>query len=164
MINKGDKVEAIQSYGIQKGDVFFVKQVEAGSVSLEDGSGTAHLTVPINVYDKYFAKHKKSWSDWKLIDSRLIDECGMCPMESYCYYNGREDLNCRDMLSIEFRTNEKKVQVRTGGYQASASCDKLDIFDLKKGLLIATRRLCEKMLIAHTKKKSSEYIKRVIFD
>ena len=164
MLNKGDKVKAVKPYGIQTGDVFYVKQVCPDSIKLEDESGTTSATIPMTVYDSHFTNFRESWSVWGQIDFDALtgDCCSVCPMASYCSYGAGRFLTCSDLLKIEFRTNGKKVQVRKDGHKASSSCNKTDSFDLSDGLLIAVKRLGEKMIIADTINETDEYITRVL--
>ena len=49
-------------------------------------------------------------------------------------------------ITLRFRNNGKKVQVRSGALKAESSCHSEDTFDFNKGFELATKRLIVKYL------------------
>ena len=79
--------------------------------------------------DKVETPVKKPWSKWYLNEIRFTD------------INGK-DVRCNYL----YRTNGKKVQVRSGSFKAEATCCKDDEFEIEKGLNLAKKRLVVKCL------------------
>jgi len=62
-------------------------------------------------------------------------------------------------MSITNRSNREngiRVQVRCDGLNARSSCHGSDVFDLTKGLNLATRRLIVKLMAKDNEKYASE--------
>ncbi len=92
------------------------------------------------IYDKYIAKKKLKWSDWKV---------------RYFYYTD-PFYGEKRKLKFEYRCNGKRVQVRSGALSAMASCNDEagDKFDFKFGLGLAMKRLIIKKIASEVESKA----------
>ena len=81
-------------------------------------------------FQRYFEQvEERVWSNWK--ETRVA------------FY----DMNDKKTgITIRFRNNGKKVQVRSGALKAESSCHSKDRFDFDKGFELATKRLVVKYL------------------
>lgn len=123
-ILRNDKVILIKAMGNLQtvGETFEVANVTDTAVVLRNAKNKVAVgAVDINMFDQYFKKPEevKGWTPWQ----RLLDQLG----HTVAFY----------------RTNQKKVQVRTpDGERGEATCNKCDEFNLYLGLHIAMKR-CE---------------------
>ena len=123
-IFKNDKVVLIKEMGNLHtvGETYEVANITDTAVVLRDvNTKIAIAAVNIDDVAKYFDKPEnvKTWTPWQ----RLIDQRG----NTIAFY----------------RTNRKKVQVRTAdGFRGEATCNKCDEFNLYFGLSLALKR-CE---------------------
>jgi hypothetical protein len=127
-ILRNDKVVLIKEMDNMRtvGEVFEVANITDTAVVLRNAmSKVAVGAVDINVFDQYFSKPEdiKTWTKWY----GLMDTKG----NTVAFY----------------RTNHKKVQVRTPeGIQAEACCNKSDDFNLFFGIQLAYLRCKDKAL------------------
>ena len=132
---KGDKIRLVKEMGAFKnvGEVCEVTDIAEGGV-ISFRFGGVHLgCMSYDEYEKYFEKVeepvKREWSDWD------VDRIG--------FY----DLNNKlQIITIRYRENGKKVQVRSGAYKSESTCCKEDVFDFDKGFELAVKRLVVKYL------------------
>ena len=137
---KGDKIRLVKPMGAftNVGEVCEVINItEEGVISFRFGS--VHLgCMSYDEYEKYFERvevpFKKAWSDW---ESKQL---------------GFYDLNDTvKHITVRFRDNGKKVQVRSGAYKSESTCNKEDVFDFDKGFELAVKRLIVKYLDGQVK-------------
>ena len=132
---KGDKIRLRIPMGAFKniGEICEVTDIAEGGV-ISFRFGGVHLgCMSYDEYEKYFEKVeepvKREWSDWD------VDRIG--------FY----DLNNKlQTITIKYRENGKKVQVRSGSYKSESTCCKEDVFDFDKGFHLAVNRLIVKYL------------------
>lgn len=131
MIIKGDKIKLVQKIGNfdKVGDIFEVTGVDNGVVSFRCNYGTGCMSY--GEFEKYFEKiEKKAWSKWTIqaesFDSPITNK--------HC------------VMNLRVRDNGKKIQVRSCGYKAEATCCSCDKFDFDKGYELAKKRLIVKIL------------------
>ena len=123
-IFKNDKVVLMKEMGNLHtvGEAYEVANITDIAVVLRDvNTKIAIAAVNIDDVEKYFEKPEnvKAWTPWQ----RLVDQRG----NTIAFY----------------RTNRKKVQVRTAdGFRGEATCNKCDEFNLYFGLSLAMKR-CE---------------------
>lgn len=136
MIIKGDKIKLVQKIGNfdKVGDIFEVTGVDNGVVSFKCNYGTGCMSY--DEFEKYFEKiEKKVWSKWAIkaesFDSPITNK--------HC------------VMNLRVRDNGKKIQVRSCGYKAEATCYSGDTFDFDKGYELAKKRLIVKMLHGQVK-------------
>lgn len=138
MIIKGDKIKLAQKIGNfdKVGDVFEVTGVDNGVVSFKCNYGTGCMSY--DEFEKYFEKVKpvvkKPWTDWKEVYG------------GYTYLNPFEDGEEYIDFPIAYRTNGKKIQVKSNGYKAESTCCNGDIFDFDTGYELVRRRLIAKLI------------------
>ena len=115
------------------GEICEVTDIQEGGVICFKFGGCHLGCMSYDEYEKYFEKVeepvKRTWSKWYLNEIRFTD------------INGK-NVRCNYL----YRTNGKKVQVRSGSFKAEATCYKDDTFDLSKGLNLAKKRLIVKYL------------------
>ena len=133
MLMVGDKVRLIKpiQYGMTDiGEIFNVKQIEnQNTIIICNEKKRCFITY--KEYEEYFEnilKATNSWTDW------ILDE-----IKFFNYDDGREQ-----KTDCYYRTNGKRVQVKSGGLRAEACCCKKDQFNLNKGLRLAKMRLMVK--------------------
>ena len=136
MIIKGDKIKLVQKIGNfdKVGDIFEATGVDNDVVSFKCDYGTGCMSY--DEFEKYFEKvEKKTWSNWTIhaesFDSPITNK--------YC------------VMNLRVRDNGKKIQVRSCGYKAEATCCNGDTFDFDTGYELAKRRLIVKMLYGQIK-------------
>lgn len=131
MIIKGDKIKLVQKIGNfdKVGDIFEVTGVDNGVVSFKCNYGTGCMSY--DEFERYFEKiEKRAWSKWK--SSEITFENPLTMKE--------------DTYNVRYRDNGKKVQIRSCGYKAEATCCNGDRFIFSVGYELALRRLIVKML------------------
>lgn len=132
---KGDKIRLVKPMGAftNVGEICEVTDIAEGGV-ISFRFGGYHLgCMSYDEYLKYFEKVEspkhREWKDWAEID-----------LDDFTDIDGIS----RD-IEAEFRTNGKKIQVRTyvgdKCLRAEATCCNGDKFDFDKGLNLAARRL-----------------------
>ena len=133
MIIIGDKIKLIQKISNfdKIGDIFEVTGVD-GVISFTCDYGAGCMSY--NEFEKHFKKvekvEKREWSNWS-IQAESFDS----PVT-----------NKHCTMNLKVRDNGKKIQVRSCGYKAEATCYSGDTFDFDKGYELAKRRLIVKML------------------
>ncbi len=144
MLVKGDKIKLVKPMGCfnNMGEVCDIVNVSEDAV-ISFKFGGVHLgCMSYNEFEKYFEKveHiKHEWTEW------IEKQIG--------YYNIDNDMR---IATIEFRHNGLRVQTRAKKIdedvylKARSCCHKNDIFDLNKGLKVATARLIVKVLDKET--------------
>ena len=140
MILKGDSIRLIKEMGAFKniGEVCEVTDIaEGGIISFRFGG--VHLgCMSYDECEKYFERvevpFRREWSDWD------IKEIGFYDLN-----------NMLKQITVRFRDNGKKVQVRSGAYKSESTCNKEDIFDFDKGFELAVKRLIVKYLDGQVK-------------
>lgn len=137
---KGDKIRLVKEMGAFKnvGEVCEVTDITEGGV-ISFRFGGVHLgCMSYDEYEKYFEKVevpvKREWTDWNI---NIIT-----------FYGFNNNLQT---ITIRYRENGKKVQVRSGAYKSESTCCKEDIFDFDKGLDLAVKRLIVKYLDGQVK-------------
>jgi hypothetical protein len=142
MLIKGDKIKLVKPMGCfdNIGEVCEVVNISEDAV-VSFRFGGVHLgCMSYNEFEKYFEKVvniKRDWTKW------LERKVG--------YYNIDNDFV---YATVEYRHNGLRVQVKCGDLRARSSCHKNDIFDLNKGLKVATARLMIKILNEEVKEMS----------
>lgn len=134
---KGEKLYLIHEFGSfkQLGTCMEVANITDTSVVLRhDKTKVAITAIDIKDLDKYFTKNKNKWSDW----SNLIDETGE--------------------LIGTYRTNHKKVQVRTlfKKFMGESSCNVSDKFNINFGIRMAYLRARTKFVLSEIEKYNKE--------
>ena len=134
---KGEKLYLIHEFGSfkQLGTCMEVANITDTSVVLRhDKTKVAITAIDIKDLDKYFTKDKNKWSDW----SNLIDETGE--------------------LIGTYRTNHKKVQVRTlfKKFRGESSCNVSDKFNINFGIRMAYLRARIKFVLSEIEKYNKE--------
>ena len=132
---KGDKIRLRIPMGAFRnvGEVCEVTDVAEGGV-ISFRFGGVHLgCMSYDEYKKYFEKVeepvKREWSDWKI--------------GTISFHDLTDKMK---NVTIRYRDNGKKVQVRSGSYKSESTCCKGDVFDFDKGLELAVNRLIVKYL------------------
>lgn len=72
---------------------------------------------------------ERTWSNWEKTKITFYD------------MNGK-----KTSITIRYRNNGKKVQVRSCALRTESSCHSMDTFDFNKGFELATKRLIVKYL------------------
>ena len=132
---KGDKIKLVRKMGVfdNIGEICEVTDIQEGGVICFKFGGCHLGCMSYDEYEKYFEKvetpTKRTWSKWYLNEIRFTD------------INGK-DVRCNYL----YRTNGKKIQVRSGAFKVETTCYKDDTFDLSKGLSLAKKRLVVKYL------------------
>lgn len=129
-IIKNDKVILKKQFGdLNKiGQAYEVANITDTQIVLREiKSKIAVAAIDFAALEEYFQKSdstKSAWTNW----TRLVDE--------------------QERVIAWYRTNQKKVQVKTeGGYRSEASCNRNeDEFDLHFGIRLAFLRLRKKFL------------------
>ena len=115
------------------GEICEVTDIQEGGVICFKFGGCHLGCMSYDEYEKYFEKVetpvKRTWSKWHLNEIRFTD------------INGK-DVRCNYL----YRTNGKRVQVRSGALKAGSSCYDEDEFSLSSGLVLAEMRLVVKYL------------------
>lgn len=143
---KGDRIKLIKSMGVftNVGEICDVVDVTTdGIISFKFGNGKHLGCMSYDEFEKYFelVESKRVWGKWR------------CKHLSHKYI-GKPGLDIE--VQIETRTNGKIVQARfrmgDGTYITSkASCHKEDEFSIKKGTLLAEKRLVAKIFMDEAK-------------
>lgn len=125
---RNDKVVLVKEFGELKtiGESYEVANVTDTAIVLRNVvTKIAVCAVNIDNFDEYFTKQEnvKGWTPWQ----RLVDEAS----NTIAFY----------------RTNYKKVQVKTNNYRAEATCNKGDNFNLYFGIQLAYARCMNKFFI-----------------
>ena len=130
MLMVGDKVRLIKPMqcGLNDiGEIFNVDSIhDYTDIVLSNKRTTCFIS--FREYKEYFEnvlQTENSWTDW------ILDE-----IKFFNYDDGREQ-----KTDCYYRTNGKRVQVKSGGLRAEACCCKKDQFNLNKGLRLAKMRL-----------------------
>lgn len=132
---KGDRIKLVKKMGVfdNIGEICEVTDIQEGGVICFKFGGCHLGCMSYDEYEKYFEKveipTKRTWSKWYLNEIRFTD------------INGK-DVRCNYL----YRTNGKKVQVRSGAFKAEATCCQDDEFEIEKGLNLAKKRLVIKYL------------------
>lgn len=132
---KGDRIKLVKKMGVfdNIGEICEVTDIQEGGVICFKFGGCHLGCMSYDEYEKYFEKveipTKRTWSKWCLNEIRFTD------------INGK-DVRCNYL----YRTNGKKVQVRSGAFKAEATCCQDDEFEIEKGLNLAKKRLVIKWL------------------
>lgn len=132
---KGDRIKLVKKMGVfdNIGEICEVTDIQEGGVICFKFGGCHLGCMSYDEYEKYFEKveisTKRTWSKWCLNEIRFTD------------ING-QDVRCNYL----YRTNGKKVQVRSGAFKAEATCCQDDEFEIEKGLNLAKKRLVIKWL------------------
>lgn len=132
---KGDKIRLVKPMGAftNVGEVCEVTDIAEGGV-ISFRFGGYHLgCMSYDEYSKYFEKVEppkhREWKDWTGIG-----------LDDFTDLDGN-----KHEIEAEFRTNGKKIQVRTyvgdKCLRAETTCRNGDKFDFDKGFALATRRL-----------------------
>lgn len=129
---KGDKIKLVKPMGVFKniGEICEVIDIsESGVISFRFGG--YHLgCMSYDEFLKYFENvEERAWSDWGKTDIRFYDITGT-----------------RVTMTLKYRNNGKKVQVRSNNLKAESCCNNSDTFDFNKGFGLATKRLIVKYL------------------
>lgn len=140
MITKGMKIEAIKDiYDVIKtGEICEITEIKNND-TIAFRFGGSHLGVmTLKEYDEYFKpyntcnKEKKVWSKWR------------SKTKNYFTLDGEFQ-----SITIEYRTNGQRVQVRTGKsgnyLRARSSCSPRDNFVMNNGMELAEKRLIMKL-------------------
>ena len=133
MLIQGSKIKLIKPIGVFKNvrEICEVVDITEGGV-ISFRFGGHHLgCMSYDEFLKYFkqVEEEKVWSNWE--DTRVL------------FY----DINDKEtVITLGFRNNGKKVQVRSGALKAESSCHSEDRFDFDKGFELATKRLIVKYL------------------
>lgn len=136
VINRFDKVYLIKETDRLKeiGKEYEVGDFGNNSVIIRDiKTKIAQAIISIDVFDKYFIKGRMSkWTPWIRIIGTDTNE-----------------------LAHFYKTNGKRVIVKTadGKYRGKASCNKMDEFDLDKGIKLAAAR-CDLKYLEGVRKKN----------
>ena len=129
---KGDKIRLVKPMGAFKniGEICEVTDVAEGGV-ISFRFGEYHLgCMSYDEFLKYFEQvEERVWSNWE--DTRVV------------FYDMNDK---KTVITLRFRNNGKKVQVRSGALKAESSCHSEDRFDFDKGFELATKRLIVKYL------------------
>ena len=129
---KGDKIRLVKPMGAFKnvGEICEVTDVAEGGV-ISFRFGGCHLgCMSYDEFLKYFEQvEERVWSNWE--DTRVV------------FYDMNDK---KTVITLRFRNNGKKVQVRSGALKAESSCHSEDRFDFDKGFELATKRLIVKYL------------------
>lgn len=132
---KGDRIKLVKKMGVfdNIGEICEVTDIQEGGVICFKFGGCHLGCMSYDEYEKYFEKVetpvKRTWSKWYLNEIRFTD------------INGK-DVRCNYL----YRTNGKRVQVRSGALKAGSSCYDEDEFSLCSGLGLAEMRLVVKYL------------------
>ena len=135
MLIVGSKIKLKKKMGVfdNIGEICEVTDIQEGGVICFKFGGCHLGCMSYDEYEKYFEKVetpvKRTWSKWYLNEIRFTD------------INGK-DVRCNYL----YRTNGKKVQIRSGAFKVETTCYKDDTFDLNKGLNLAKKRLIVKYL------------------
>lgn len=139
----GDKIRLIREMGVFKnvGEICTIVDIAKGGV-ISFRFGGCHLgCMSYDEYLKYFEKvDDRHWTNW--IDTTV----------RYCNLD-----NKTDYITVSWRHNAKRVQIKYSGLLAEACCHSEDTFDEKVGLELATKRLKIKLL----KRQLDEYTARL---
>lgn len=164
MLKIGDKIKYVKASSFIEmpiGTEMTVTDIKGTVVAVEatfqfgNCKAVAQCVMSYDEFDKYFEKvvetetPKRVWTEWdKVIDAEDVAECSYIHSCSDCWFQKVCDVI--EMDEIEYRTNGKKVMVRTiinedGHYiKSEATCHKTDTFDLTTGLKVAIARLAVK--------------------
>lgn len=132
---KGDRIKLVKKMGVfdNIGEICEVTDIQEGGVICFKFGGCHLGCMSYDEYEKYFEKVetpvKRTWSKWYLNEIRFTD------------INGK-DVRCNYL----YRTNGKRVHVRSGALKAGSSCYDEDEFSLCSGLELAEMRLVVKYL------------------
>ncbi len=133
---KGDKIKLKKKMGVftNIGEICEVTDVlEDGVICFKFGENNLGC-MSYDECEKYFDKvtepPKHKWSKWQENED--------------CHYS----LGDNKPFSYQYRYDERRIQVKRGGFKAEACCHKDDKFDLEIGLSLATKRLIVKTLNA----------------
>lgn len=132
---KGDRIKLVKKMGVfdNIGEICEVTDIQEGGVICFKFGGCHLGCMSFDEYEKYFEKVeepvKRTWNKWHLNKIRFTD------------INGK-DVRCNYL----YRTNGKRVQVRSGALKAGSSCYDEDEFSLNSGLELAEMRLVVKYL------------------
>ena len=134
MLIKGDKIKLVKTMGCfdNIGEVCEVVSISEDAVIAFKFGGVHLGCMSYNEFEKYFEKVESTKQDWTEWEEKKVG-----------YYNVNNDFV---YTTIEYRHNGVKVQTRCDGLKGRSSCNKVDNFDLYKGLKIATARLLVKIL------------------
>ena len=132
MLIQGSKIKLIKPIGVFEnvGEICEVVDITEGGV-ISFRFGGHHLGyMSYDEFLKYFEQvEERVWSNWE--DTRIV------------FY----DINDKEtVITLGFRNNGKKVQVRSGALKAESSCHSEDRFDFDKGFKLAKKRLIVKYL------------------
>ena len=132
MLIQGSKIKLIKPISVFKnvGEICEVVDITEGGV-ISFRFGGHHLGyMSYDEFLKYFEQvEERVWSNWE--DTRIV------------FY----DINDKEtVITLGFRNNGKKVQVRSGALKAESSCHSEDRFDFDKGFKLAKKRLIVKYL------------------
>ena len=142
---RNDKLVLMKVFGNMQtvGETYEVGNITDTSIVLRDAkSKIAIAAIDINDVDEYFEKpeNMRGWTPWQ----RLVDQIG----NTIAFY----------------RTNRKKVQVRTvDGYRGESTCNKADEFNLYFGLCLAMNR-CKIKMMKDIEKDYEKSLNSVIHD
>lgn len=131
MIIVGDKLMVVKEiHPLHIGDIVTVTSISNGVISfVKKGCNGCMSGIE---YDKYFERiEKRPWSEWRLMNNQFYDP-----------FNNKHVID----VWMSVRDNGKKVQIKSNGYKAEASCCEWDKFDFETGYDIAFRRLVAKMM------------------
>jgi hypothetical protein len=134
MLIKGDRIKLVKAMGCfdNIGEICDVVSISEDAV-IGFKFGGIHLgCMSYNEFEKYFEKVENTKQDWTEWEEKKVG-----------YYDIDNDYV---YATIEYRHNGVKVQTRGYGLKGRSSCNKVDNFDLYKGLKIATARLLIKIL------------------
>jgi hypothetical protein len=145
MITQGSKIRLLHPMGAFKnvGEVCDVVNVtEDGVISFRFGNYNLGC-MSYNEYQKYFEeyhdvldyKKQVKWTCWKKTSVSFND---------FLQKKSKH-------ITLEYRHNGTKVQIRGEGVKARSSCYKTDTFDLLKGLELTTDRWIMKYLTKELK-------------
>ena len=123
---KGDKIRLVKPMGAFKnvGEICEVTDIAEGGV-ISFRFGKYHLgCMSYDEFLKYFENvEERIWSNWG--EARIA------------FY----DMNDEKIgITLRYRNNGKKVQVRSGTLKAESACQSTDTFDFNKGFELATKR------------------------
>lgn len=129
---KGDKIRLVKPMGAFKnvGEICEVTEIAEGGV-ISFRFGGCHLgCMSYDEFLKYFEKvEERIWTDWQ--------------EEKIMFY----DINDKMVsITLRYRNNGKKVQVKSGAFKAESSCHREDTFEFNRGFTLATKRLIVKYL------------------
>ena len=132
MLIQGSKIKLIKPIGVFKnvGEICEVVDITEGGV-ISFRFGGHHLGyMSYDEFLKYFEQvEERVWSNWE--DTRVL------------FYDIKDK---ETVITLGFRNNGKKVQVRSGALKAESSCHSEDRFDFDKGFMLAKKRLIVKYL------------------